>query len=66
MKEQKLAHDLFIRMAKDSNFGLPYTTIAVMTANIMGVHPLTILGHIGFNNMIALADGTHTHYKNNL
>lgn len=59
MLDREYIQQIFIRIAKDSKFKMDAIEVAKMTASLAKVHPLEVMGSFSFDNMIAVANGTH-------
>lgn len=59
MADREHIQQIFIRIARDSKFEIDAFEVAKMTASLAEVHPLEVMGSFGFDNMIAVANGTH-------
>jgi hypothetical protein len=59
MVDQKVIVDLYVRTCRDSGFRMLVTDAAKITAHVLGIHPLSVMGAINFNNMRKIAAGEH-------
>jgi hypothetical protein len=60
MVEKSLIHDLYIRIAKDSNFQIDAIEVAKLTANILKIHPLEVAWAFPYIYVMReVAAGTH-------
>ena len=59
MADREYIQQIFIRIARDSKFKMDAIEVAKMTANLAKVHPIEVMGAFGFDNMNAVANGTH-------
>lgn len=55
--------DVYVRVCKDSGFGLDLVQAAQLTAAVLDIHQLQVWIAIDTDNMRRLADGTHGYYQ---
>ena len=63
MADREHIQQIFIRIARDCGFEMDAIEVAKMTASLAKAHPLEVMGAFGFDNMIAVANGTHPAVK---
>ncbi|WNL50719.1 hypothetical protein RPALISO_132 [Ruegeria phage RpAliso] len=56
---REMKQQTYIRVCQDSGFKLPSTTAAQLAAGVLNIHPLEIMGALGFDAMQQIAEGTH-------
>lgn len=59
MERRQQIQTMYIRVCKDAGFGFEPERAAQIAAACLGIHPFEILSAIGYNNMCAIANGTH-------
>lgn len=58
--ERKIITDAYVRVCKDSGFQLEAVRASQITASMLGIHPLDVLGALGTMQALEqVADGTH-------
>ena len=62
---RNLKQDAYIRICKDSDFQLDYLNAAILTAKVIGCHPLEVWMALDFYYMQKIATGNHPVCENN-
>lgn len=60
MPDRKTIQDIYIRVCRDSGFGLDYIAAAQLAAKVVGIHPLDIwIAMPSLSVMEEIATGAH-------